>query len=126
MKSLEQVERLVIDCILAGIDTNPKLYAHAEKLGIGNGKVFEALESLQRKIWIISEPGRWWLTPKWRVMPIGKVGAKRLQPFHAGVEVVEATVSQTGLKAVCRDIGGNYTVMRSEETVMVFRDKEVG
>ena len=125
MSYSERIEKLVIDCILYGSNTNPKLYAHAATLSVGTGDVFQALDNLQRKHWIVSEPSRWGFPPKWRVMPIAKAALRRMAAVEAGVKVVEATASKTGLKAVCRDIGGSYTVVRSEEAVMVFRDKGV-
>ena len=125
MSYSDQIEKIVIDCILCGSNTNSKLYVHAAALAIGTGEVAQALDELQRKHWIVSEPSRWGFPPKWRVMPIAKAALRRMAAVEAGVEVVEATVSKTGLKAVCRDIGGSYTVVRSEQAVMVFRDKGV-
>ena len=91
MKTLEQIQRLVIDCILAGMRTEVAIRSHVSGLGVSPTEVIEALEELERKIWIVAEPGP--LCKLWRVMPIGSKGAEKLPPFHAEIQVLNEDIA---------------------------------
>ena len=90
MKSFEQVQRLVIDCIAAGMTTEVAIRSHVNAMGVSPTEVLDALEELERKAWIVSESGP--LCARWQVRPIGKAGAKKLPPFHAEIQVTDHRV----------------------------------